>query len=140
MFPCVADEEKVVTGRSRRRTLLPLDPVALPSDSPAANKTTQDSLTLVNNAKQNKDTYDVDCDTASNNISVHGDANSSDVTVTTPSVVHVSEVERDEEVEDYRNLKHKILWKQCDPNENNEKCIPEFRGFISGRENALEPI
>ncbi|XP_045101922.1 piggyBac transposable element-derived protein 1-like [Portunus trituberculatus] len=104
------DEEKIVIGRSRRRTLLPVNPVAPPSD---------------------------DCDNA---ISVHGYGSSSDVTVTTPSVVHVSEVERNEEVEDYSNLKHKINWKQCDANENNEKNIPEFRGFISGRENALEPV
>ncbi|XP_045115262.1 piggyBac transposable element-derived protein 2-like [Portunus trituberculatus] len=134
------DEKAVVAGRSRRRTLLPLDPVALPSDAPAANGTTQETLAHVAYAKQNKDTSDLDCDTLSNNISVHGHGNSSDVTVTTPSVAHVSEVERDEEVEDYRNLKHKINWKQCDPNENNEKNIPEFRGFVSGRENALQPI
>lgn len=57
------DEEKVVIGRSRR-TLLPLDPVALPSDAPAANGTTQERLALVNNAKQNKDSNDVDCGTS----------------------------------------------------------------------------
>ncbi|XP_050726534.1 piggyBac transposable element-derived protein 2-like [Eriocheir sinensis] len=134
------DEEKVVTGRSRRRTLLPLDSVALPSEAPAANEATQERLALLTYAKQNKDTKDVDCNTAANDISVHGHDNSSDVTVTTPSVVHVSEVERDEEVEDYSNLKHKINWKQCDPNENNEKNIPEFRGYISGRDNALQPV
>ena len=45
--------------------------------------------------------------------------------------------EVEEEVEDYSNLKHKINWKQCDPN---ERVIPEFMGLISGRENALEPV
>ena len=48
--------------------------------------------------------------------------------------------EVEEEVEDYSNLKHKINWKQCDPNENNERVIPEFMGLISGRENALKPV
>ena len=101
-----------------------MDPAVLPSGAPAANETTQEGLALVNSAKQNDDTNGIDCDTAPNNISVYRHGNSSDVAVTTPSVVHVSEMERDEEVEeeveDYSNLKHKINWKQGDSNENNE--------------------
>lgn len=175
----LTDEERVIMGRSRRRTLLPelcaispepssdMPPGPSSGTSPGSfsdllagpsfdvlpgpsTMTVTLSSTLPDSVTSN---ITVDLDNASSvaiRTDVTSGSNRVDAQVSTRITGSTDTVEQqrgeveeeEEEVEEptYKNLKNIIKWTICNPEDNNERPIPDWLGSLPNEGTLLDPI
>ncbi|KAK4325581.1 hypothetical protein Pmani_003843 [Petrolisthes manimaculis] len=144
------DEDRIIMGRSRRRTLLP--ELSARSAGPSSDMLPGPSRMSVAMSSALPNCVDV---IVSHKVDEHISTRvtgstvpveqqrreeEEEVEVEEEEEVEVEEEEEEVEEQTYQDLKNKLKWTVCNPEENNERPIPDWQGCLLEEGTALDPI